>query len=92
MVFGEEEEEEAELATSSHCCVEWVSRRRNSSYVSAQCHFCSAKPCMSAALQIQREPCLCVTETCVKLVCVRASSNLHHCRLLLCWVEAQKMP
>lgn len=56
------------MATSSHHCMEWDSRRRNSSYVSAQCHFCSAKPCMSTALQIQKEPCLCVTDSCVKLV------------------------
>lgn len=83
------------LATSSQCCVEWDSRRRNSSYSSAQCHFCSAKPCMSTALQIQRQPCLCVTDSCVKPVLpsvyVRASSDLHPYMLLLCWVEAHKL-
>lgn len=31
------------LATSSYCSGEWDSRRRNSSYVSVQCHFCSAE-------------------------------------------------
>lgn len=70
------------LAATSYCCIEWDSRRRNSSYVSVQCHFCSAKPCMSTAMQIQREPCLRVTGSCVKLVLasvyVKASSDILH--------------
>lgn len=75
------------LATTSHCSVEWDSRRRNSSYVSVQCCFCSAKSRISTALQIQREPCLRVTGSCVKLVLasvnVTALSNLPQYRLLL---------
>lgn len=63
------------LATSSHCSAEWDSRRRNSSYVSAQCHFCSAEPCMSTALQIQREPCMSVTDS----VCETSVNRVRVC-------------
>lgn len=67
------------LAASSHCCLEWDSRRRNSSYISAQYHFCSAKPCISTTRQIQWEPCLSVTDSCMELMLLqaRASSDPH---------------
>lgn len=73
------------LTTTSFFCLEWDSRRKNSSYNSVQCHLCSARPCMSTAMQIQREPCMCVTDSCVKPVLASVnenlSSDLYHCML-----------
>ena len=81
------------LATTSYCCVVWDSRRKNSSYVSVQCHFCSAKFGMSTALPIQRKPCLSMTDSCVKLlltsVYVTELSNLHSYRLFLLDLSSQ---